>query len=161
VEIRPVAASEHESAGRLVVTAYEALAGGHLTGGYAHELSDVARRSKEAEVLVAADPGLLGCVTFVPDMSSPWAELLEEGEAGIRMLAVLPEAQGRGIGRALVEACIERARASKRTALMLHTTPWMAAAQHLYESIGFERFAERDWLPVPDVPLLAYRLPLG
>ncbi len=38
----------------------------------------------------------VGCVTFVPDASSPWAELLESSEAGIRMLAVDPQAQRRG-----------------------------------------------------------------
>ena len=115
----------------------------------------------EADVLVALDGELVGCVTFVPDGSSPWAELLEEGEAGIRMLAVLPAAQGRGAGRALLDACVLAAGRLGRSALLLHTTPWMSAAHRLYERAGFERFPERDWLPVPEVPLLAYRLPLA
>jgi ribosomal protein S18 acetylase RimI-like enzyme len=177
VEVRLVRPEEYEAAGRIVVTAYEALPGAHLTGDYAAELSDVARRAREAEVLVAVTPetigaeqgdapvlserGLVGCVTLVPDASSPWAEYLAEGEAGIRMLAVLPRAQGRGVGRVLVDACIRRARASSRHALMLHTTPWMTTAQHLYASSGFVRFPERDWTPVPEVPLLAYRLDLA
>ena len=59
-------------------------------------LADVGRRAGETEVLVAVGPELLGCVTFVPDNSSPWAELLGPGEAGVRMLAVDPSAQGRG-----------------------------------------------------------------
>jgi GNAT superfamily N-acetyltransferase len=142
------------------VAAYEALPGNHMTGGYAAELADVGRRAREAEVLVAVDDGLLGCVTFVPDASSPWAEMLEASESGIRMLAVLPAAQGRGVGRALVDACIVRARGLGHTALMLHTTPWMHAAHHVYEKAGFERQPERDWTPVPEVPLMAYRLSL-
>jgi hypothetical protein len=60
-----------------------------MTGGYAAVLADVRRRAGEAEVLVAASPELLGCVTFVPD-SSPWAELLGPGQAGVRMLGVDP-----------------------------------------------------------------------
>ena len=104
---------------------------------------------------------VVGCVTFVPDASSPWAELLEAGEAGMRMLAVRPDAQGRGIGRALVDACVTRARALGRAALILHTTPWMTAAHHLYEGAGFVRFPSRDWNPLPEVPLRAYRLELG
>src|SRR5262249_12332449 len=98
VQIRAVHPDEHDPAGRLVVAAYQALPGNHMTGGYAAELADVKRRAIEAEVLVAVDEALLGCVTFVPDASSPWAEMLQADESGIRMLAVLPAAQGRGVG---------------------------------------------------------------
>ncbi len=160
MEVRQVRAEEHESAGRLVLAAYRALPGAHMSPDYAAELADVGRRAAEADVLVAVDCELVGCVTFVPDASSPWAELLEEGEAGIRMLAVLPAAQGRGVGRRLLEECVSAARRLNRRALLLHTTPWMSAAQHLYATAGFERFSERDWSPVPEVPLLAYRLVL-
>jgi ribosomal protein S18 acetylase RimI-like enzyme len=180
VEVRVVRPEEHEAAGAVVLAAYRALPGAHLSDDYAAELVDVARRAREADVLVAVAPrrlrrrpmvaaeppggadgqGLVGCATFVPDASSPWAELLEKGEAGIRMLAVMPGSQGQGIGRALVDSCVARARSLGREALMLHTTPWMTAAQHLYASAGFVRFSERDWTPVPDVPLLAYRLDL-
>ncbi len=161
LEVRPVRPEEHEAAGALVIAAYEALPGAHLSGGYAAVLADVARRAHEAVVLVAVDGGdLLGCATYVPDRSSPWAELLDEGEAGLRMLAVRPSAQGRGVGRTLLDACVDRARAEGRRALMLHTTPWMTVAHRLYEHAGFTRLPERDWTPEPDVPLLAYRLAL-
>ncbi len=163
MEVRPARPSEYERSGGLVVAAYQALPGGHLSDDYAAELSDVGRRAREAEVLVALDEEgeLRGCVTFVPDASSPWAELLEPNEAGIRMLAVDPRAQRRGIGRELVGACIVRAQKLERSAIILHTTPWMPAAQRLYEALGFTRLYERDWRPVPEVPLLAYRLQLA
>ena len=159
--IRPVSEAEYELAGRLVVSAYEALPGAHLSDGYATLLADVRRRAVEAEVLVAVGPELVGCVTLVPGSSSPWAEGLMPDEAGIRMLAVAPAAQGRGVGRALLDACIVRARQLGRTGLFLHSTPWMLAAHHLYETAGFVRVEERDWFPVPEVPLLAFRLDLG
>lgn len=168
MEVRPVRPDEHERAGEIVVAAYRALPGAHLSGGYAALLADVARRSAEADVLVAVGAAgdarreeIFGCVTFVPGPSSPWSELLEEGEAGIRMLAVRPDVQGRGAGRALVDACVALARAAGRDAVMLHTTPWMTAAHRLYEHVGFVRFPERDWKPEPEVPLLAYRLELA
>jgi ribosomal protein S18 acetylase RimI-like enzyme len=107
------------------------------------------------------DEAPVGCVTFVPDTSSPWAELLESSEAGIRMLAVDPQAQRRGAGRALLEACIARAGELRRTAVVLHTTPWMTSAHRLYETAGFERLPDRDWAPVAGVHLLAYRLVLA
>lgn len=161
MDIRRARPEEYEDAGGLIVEAYLALPGGHMTDGYADELRDVGRRAAGAEVLVATDDGrVVGCVTLVADWVSPWAELLEDGEASIRMLAVLPGAQGRGIGRALLDACVERARELGRKAVLLHTTPWMQVAQKMYETAGFERFSERDLTPVPEVPLLCYRLVL-
>lgn len=103
---------------------------------------------------------VLGCVTYVPDHTCPWAEQVEEGEASIRMLGVDPAAQGRGVGAALVGACVERARSSGAVAVFLHSTPWMRAAHHLYDAAGFVRVPERDWTPAPEVPLLAFRLEL-
>ncbi|MHB1499119.1 MAG: GNAT family N-acetyltransferase [Acidimicrobiales bacterium] len=47
------------------------------------------------------------------------------------MLAVDPPAQVRGVGRALLDACIERARQLGRAGLFLHSTPWMEAAPSL------------------------------
>jgi GNAT superfamily N-acetyltransferase len=132
-----------------------------MAGDYAAELADIAGRVAQAEVLVAVGERLMGCVTLVPDPSSPWAEGLAEGEVGIRMMAVDPSAQGRGVGRALLEACIARASGLGRTALFLHSTPWMTVAHQLYKRAGFVRVPERDWQPVPEVPLLAFRLELA
>ena len=99
-------------------------------------------------------------MTFVPDASNRWAEGLEQGEASIRMLGVDPAFQGRGAGWALVGACIDRARAIGRRAVFLHSTPSMTAAHGLYIRAGFIRLPERDWLPVPEVQLLAFGLTL-
>jgi ribosomal protein S18 acetylase RimI-like enzyme len=164
VEVREVRSDEYEQAGAVVVAAYRNLPGAHMSDGYARELANVRQRAVEAEVLVAvADRNgqLFGCVTFVPDATSPWAEGVEEDEAAIRMLAVDPAAQGRGVGRALVDACLDRARARGRSGVFLHSTPWMQAAHHLYASAGFVRVPPRDWLPHPEVPLLAFRRDLN
>jgi ribosomal protein S18 acetylase RimI-like enzyme len=161
LQVRPVRPDEYRASGRLVLAAYSTLPGEVMSGGYEIELTDVARRAVEAEVLVAIDgSALVGCVTFVPDRANPWAEELEDGEAAIRMLAVDPQTQGRGTGRVLVDACVERARTLGRQAVFLHTTEWMTAAHRLYARAGFERVPERDWLPVPEVALMAYRLAL-
>ena len=144
-----------------MLDAYVALGGegGRDMGGYEREVADVASRAAGAVVLVAeVDGRAVGCVTYVPDLSSPYAEDLQEGEAGIRMLGVAPDAWGGGAGRALVEACIERARADGRTGVFLHSTPLMTRAHGLYERLGFRRVPERDWNP--GVELLAFRLDL-
>lgn len=161
MQVRPVEPEEYEEAGRVIIAAYMALPGGISSDEYAAELTRVEQRSKEAEVLVAVeDDRVLGCVTLVGDESSPWAEFLEPGESEIRAFAVLPAEQGRGTGAALLSVCLERSRQLGKRAVMLHTTPAMERAHRLYARFGFERFEERDWRPLPDVQLLAYRLVL-
>ena len=169
VTVRPIRAEEYATAGRLVVAAYRSIPGNHMSGGYAEQLAAVGRRAVEAEVLVAVEtlPGqgpaierIVGCVTFVPDRRSAWAEMLVDGEASIRMLAVDPTVQGRGAGQALLDACLARAVELGRRAVFLHSTPYMTSAHRLYQRAGFARVPERDWVPVPGVELLAFRLEL-
>ncbi len=163
IEVRPVRPTEHERLGRLIVAAYRALPGAVDEPDYERELADVAARAASATVLVAVDAAetVLGGVTYVDGPGNPWAERLSAGDAGMRMLAVDPSAQGRGIGRLLVEAVVARARAAGRRRLVLHTTPWMVSAHRLYERLGFRRAPELDWQPLPKVPLRAYVLDLG
>ena len=160
IEIRPIQPQEHHTLGELTVEAYRALDGAQL-GAYADELADVTARARAAEVLVAVEGGVvLGGVTFVPGPDNPYAEQLQEGEVGIRMLAVVPSAQGKGVGRALSVACIDRARDRRARRVALHSTPWMKAAHRLYESLGFVRAPERDLQVSPDVLLLSFVLGL-
>ncbi|HYN48706.1 MAG TPA: GNAT family N-acetyltransferase [Candidatus Nanopelagicales bacterium] len=149
--------------GEIVVAAYDAV--GALEGDdeYVPELRDVARRVREAVVFAALDDSgnvPLGCVTYVPGPDNTWAEHLRDGEASIRMLAVDPRAQGRGVGTALAEACLARARADGRRAVFLHSLPVMAGAQRIYERLGFRRAPERDWV-FPDFLLLGFVLDLA
>ncbi|MDX3797595.1 GNAT family N-acetyltransferase [Streptomyces sp. AK04-3B] len=167
IAVRPVTPAEHETLGDITARAY--LDDGLLDFGgsdpYLHELRDVAKRAATAEVLVAVDGErlLLGGVTFVPG-SGPMADLARAGETEIRMLAVARQARGRGVGEALVRACVARARAVEgcRT-VVLSTQRSMSAAHRLYERLGFVRTPERDWRPLPeldDITLLTYQLTL-
>jgi ribosomal protein S18 acetylase RimI-like enzyme len=162
-EIRPIRPEEFEALGELTVAAYHGI-GPRMPhqDAYDAQLRDVARRAASSCVLVAAAPAgeVLGGVTFVSGPDDPYSEELAEGEAGMRMLAVAPGQQGRGVGRALVGACVERARSSGRRRLVLHTQEHMVAAIHLYESLGFVRVPEIDFSPVAGVDLMGYALPL-
>ncbi len=142
--IRAAAPEEYERVGDLTVTAYAALPVDHLWDGYDEEIRAVADRVEAADVFVAiVDDEVVGAVTYVSDPASRWIEWNEPGEAQIRLLGVDPSAQGRGIGEALVVACIERARAQGLT-ILLHTTNHMPAAQRLHTRMGFTRRPERD-----------------
>ena len=161
--IRPVRPEEYERLGELTLAAYHSLPDEmphqHI---YDQQLRDVATRARTSCVLVSIGPAgeLLGGVTYVSGPDDPYSEELREGEAGIRMLAVDPVVHGRGIGRALTLACLERARAAGRRRMLLHTRDRMAAAKHLYESLGFERETTIDFSPAPGILLLGYAFDL-
>ena len=158
LEVRSVRRAEYDTLAELTVAAYRALRSDWDLGRYADELAGVEERAAAADVLVAVDDGtVIGGVTFVPGPGNPYAEDLRPGEAGIRMLAVSPAAQGRGAGRALTVACIERARALGATGVALHSTAWMTVAHRLYESLGFVRTPSRD-LTYPEVEILSFVL---
>lgn len=163
VLVREVLPEEHAALGQLIAEAYLALGDGGAPHGYDAELRDVAGRAALCPVLVAvdADGTVLGGATYVPDRTNPMCEHEVEDAASIRMMAVRPDARGRGVATALTRACLDRARADGRRWLVLHSSAPMVEAQRLYERLGFVRDPATDWRPAPDVELLAYRYDLA
>jgi GNAT superfamily N-acetyltransferase len=157
--VRDVRPDEHAALATLTVGAYRELLGPDLDAGYTAELADVAGRAALVDVLVAVDDDdrILGGVTYIPG-PGPMAWFRGAGEAGVRMLAVDPAAQGRGVGAELVAACVARARAARKTRVLLHTTAPMTVAHRLYERAGFRRDPERDEVIGEGLLLLAYAL---
>lgn len=102
----------------------------------------------------------MGAVTFCRS-DSPYAELACAGESEFRMLAVAPQHRGRGVGAALVRACVDRARAAGDSAVVLSTLDVSAPAHRLYLRLGFRPTPDRDWEPEPGLWLRAYRLDLS
>jgi len=161
--IRPVRPEEYAGLGELTVAAYHSLpAEMPHQQAYDERLRDVTTRAETSCVLVAVGSTgeLLGGVTYVAGPDDPYSEELRECEAGIRMLAVDPACHRRGVGRALTEACIARARAAGRRRVVLHTSESMPAAKHLYESLGFERETGLDFSPAPGIDLIGYAIEL-
>lgn len=161
MEIRPARPEEYKSVGELTIAAYRTLPVDHLWGGYDEEIRSVDLRAKDATILVAVEGGsqhLLGAVTFVDNPGSPWHEWAAPDEVQVRLLAVAPEARGRGVAEALMRDCMGRATAAGMR-LVLHTTPHMDAAQRLYTRLGFRRAAERDVHEFEEMPFWAYEWP--
>jgi predicted N-acetyltransferase YhbS len=144
VSVRVARPDDYETVGRLTVAAYQTLEVDHLWGGYDDDILDTATRAEHADVLVAeVDGRVVGAVTFVADNASGWSEWTHPGEAQFRLLAVEEASRASGTGRALVEACMERARRAGQP-IVIHTTPWMQSAQRLYGRLGFVRSPDRD-----------------
>ena len=70
----------------------------------------------------------IGCVALRP---------LDASMAEVKRMYVAPGWRGHGIGRALLEALIDKARAHGYVTLRLGTLDDMMAAQSLYRSLGF------------------------
>lgn len=158
--VRDARPEEFDELGRITLEAYRRA--GETEEDYFPELLDVAGRARDVPVLAAVEERsgrLLGTATFVPG-PGPWHEGDFGDVASMRMLAVAPAAQGRGVGRALVSECIARTRAGGRPGIALHTRPFMTAAHALYASLGFRREPEHDWEFEPGEWLWAYRLDL-
>jgi ribosomal protein S18 acetylase RimI-like enzyme len=162
MHLRRARPEDYAAIGDVTVAAYRP----QLTdasSSYAQHLANAEARDLEAELWVAVAPDdreVLGTVTICRE-GSPWREIAQPGEGEFRMLAVAPGTQGQGVGETLVRHVLDRFREEGATAVVLSTTPGMDSAHRLYERLGFGRCPERDWAPLPDVSLLAYRLELA
>jgi ribosomal protein S18 acetylase RimI-like enzyme len=159
MRLRRATPADHPAVARITLAAYGPfLEREGTTSDYAHELADAAGRDREAELWVAEDDGrVLGSVAICPEGSS-LRELARPGEGEFRMLSVDPEAQGRGIGKALVDLAVSHFRSQDASGVVLCSMSDMTGAHRIYERVGFARDPDLDWSPGPGVDLLAYRL---
>jgi ribosomal protein S18 acetylase RimI-like enzyme len=143
--IREAEPRDYEELSRLMTDAYQEFAEllGEDWNGYRDELADVARRAALATQLVAETAGrLVGTVTYYPPQDQAHADdwaWWPKGFSYLRALGVPPQARGRGVGRALTLACVERARADGAAGIALNSVSIMSAATALYDGLGFRQ----------------------
>jgi ribosomal protein S18 acetylase RimI-like enzyme len=158
MRLRRAGSADYAAIGEVTVAAYQEY-GQATEGGYVEHLRDAASRDREAELWVAAEDDsdeVLGTVTLCP-VGSPWREIGADDEAEFRMLAVVPGAQRRGVGSALMDLVVSRAREDDAAAIVLSSLAEMTAAHRIYQRQSFERVPQRDWSPAPGVLLIAFR----
>jgi putative acetyltransferase len=119
------------------------------------------RRHADAAVLVAVDGDrIVGRLSLSRDPHPASRHVADLG------MMVAASHRRRGIGRMLLDAAVNWARAVGVTKLELHVFPWNEPAIRLYEVFGFEREGlrrghyVRDGVAV-DALLMAYHLPGG
>lgn len=115
------------------------------------------------DLIVAEYNGeVIGSVALFPAKIDAYDGKMEEVEyPEIRMLAVSPEARGKGAAKRLINECKTRAKAKGYQSIGLHTGEFMNEARNLYENLGFERVPEYDFVPAEDgIKVLGFRLSL-
>lgn len=159
---RPEDLSAVSAVNRAAYAEYGAYLDPERIARYLDNAGDVWSRLDSAELLVAElDGEIVGSLTYYAPGPRSEAQGWPPTWAGLRLLAVAPSARGRGVGRALMEASIARARADGAEAIALHTTEMMAIARAMYERMGFVRDPEHDYVPRSGGRgAMAYRLDL-
>jgi GNAT superfamily N-acetyltransferase len=150
-QIRDADASEQDSIRDLTVSAYEEYATvmppSFWTMYRQRLLETLNDDNRSVERIVAVQDGAIrGSVLLYPATANAYSGIsisLQEPE--VRFLAVHPSMRGQGLGKALMDECVQRALRSGANALGLHTMELMRAAVHMYERMGFVRVPEHDF----------------
>jgi len=139
----------------LAVTAFEQFRSGYsdwpaMRAG----LRRMSALAEFGEIIVAEVPDrIIGAVAYIPP-GGPKVPFFDPSWPIIRMLIVDPDARGSGIGRALTDECIERARQDGSHVIALHTSPIMKVALPMYLRMGFHLVREAP--PLYGVPYAVY-----
>lgn len=163
VTVRPAQPRDYDDVARVTRNSY--LAAGYFDDAkhpYMVRIQQVADRAALAPIWIAERDGqVVGSVTLAL-AGDEFADIARPDELEFRMLVVDPAVQRGGVGRALVQAIIAHARTLEGiTGVSLTTGQDWHSAHALYESTGFTRAPERDWLiPETQIKLLVYRLAL-
>jgi GNAT superfamily N-acetyltransferase len=175
IEVREAREDELDETARVLASAFEQVrpkastsAYGEVFERYLEGVVDVRSRIGEATLFVAIEGGrILGTGTLYPPgrtiayaqdvHSPPWPN----DWASLRLLGVDPAHRGRGIGRMLIEARVQRARELGANVAALHTSREFEVARDLLKRMGWKRAPEYDHAPAPDLCAEAYVLRLA
>jgi GNAT superfamily N-acetyltransferase len=140
IRLRDYQNSDADNLNRIAVSAFDQFRN-HYSDWPAMRagLSKTSDLGVSGEVIIAELQGAFaGAVAyFGPD--SQKAAFFDQRWPIIRMLVVDPAFRGKGIGRALSEECIARARRDGSPIIALHTSPIMSVALPMYLKMGFAK----------------------
>lgn len=112
---------------------------------------------KIAKCFVCLDNNNIVGVAYIIPSGNP-TDLFKSEWSYIRMVAVNPKYRGQAIAKTLTKMCIEHAKQNNEKTIALHTSEFMDAARHIYESIGFKileeippLFGKKYWLYTLDL----------
>ncbi len=168
VHLRDAAEADYAAIRALTLEAYRPYAAimpravwGALYQAVTSVLDNLDRQDAEKIVAVRGDE-VVGSVLLYPPTG---ADSYGQGNASLypelRLLAVAPQARGLGLGHALVDECIRRARSLGAQKLGLHTSDYMEVATALYLKLGFVRATALDFEAAGPHTVKGYQLALS
>lgn len=134
--IRPVEKKDNPALARIIRSVLEDFGVPKIGTAYADKSLDMMyenyQKERAAYFVVEAEGAILGGagISQLENHDGPVCEL--------QKMYYLPEARGRGIGSAMIDRCLNKAREFGYQQCYLETMPYMIAAQKLYERSGFE-----------------------
>ena len=143
IRLRDYQSSDAENLNRIAVSAFDQVQD-HYSDWPAMRagLSKTSDLGVSGEVIIAElqtaelQNKIAGAVAYFGPNSQK-AAFFDQRWPIIRMLVVDPAFRGKGIGRALSEACIARAKRDGAPLIALHTSPIMTVALPMYLKMGF------------------------
>lgn len=158
---------EFEPIGQLMVEVYSNLEGfpkATEQPNYYKMLANIgefaSKPATELLVAVSEEDKIVGGVVYFNEMQyygSGGSATKEKNAAGFRLLAVDPVTRGQGVGKLLVKECIQKAKASQLSQVIIHTTLAMQTAWKMYENMGFQRSEDLDFMQ-GELPVFGFRL---
>jgi len=166
VQIRSASEEDGEAIRNVTLAAYEEYAPAvpepFWLAYRRHLLATLETKGPEDRIVAERDGVIVGSVLLFPPAAGTYGPAGADGRwPEVRLLAVLPEARGHGVGSALMRECVRRARAAGAPVLGLHTTDMMRAAIRMYERMGFVRAPETDFEPGGGILVKGFRLDLA
>ena len=108
---------------------------------------EIERRFAEGPIWIAElDGKIVGTVSLTTEADRFY----------VRSMAVLPEAQGKGVGGELLEALHEHAADGDHERIFLYTLPFEKGARAMYEKFGYKWIRDttaEEWFGVPGLEM--------
>ncbi len=150
LDVRFAGPGDEETVAGLILEAFEPYRDEYTPGAFEFttaKADEIRDRFDEGEVWLAYDgEWAVGTVSGLP----------EEAGYYVRSMAVSPKAQGRGIGKRLMQVLESHARKSGVSRIFLYTTFVLPAAKPMYEKLGFtvvRETAPEEWFDMGGVEM--------
>jgi GNAT superfamily N-acetyltransferase len=153
--LRDFVAADADAVNAIALTAFEQYRTDYSDwAALSQNIGNMAALAEGAEIIVATvEDKIVGAVAYVgPHL--PKRDLFQQEWPILRMLVVSPVARGLGVGKALTEECVRRARRDGASLIALHTSPIMQVALPMYLRMGFSH--EKDVPPILGVSYAVY-----
>lgn len=164
IEIDTLKVTEKEAVIQLLLESYEQYANDYSTEGWQEYVKNIKASLQNPNIdrILVAKSGekILGSLQLFENAAAAYqVSSIEITNPIIRLLAVSPDARGKGIAQALLKESVRYAKSKGASYLYLHSSDNMKNAVRLYEWFGFKRDESNDFHAV-NVHVKCFRLEL-